>query len=648
MWQTLSFCFFPYKLEAAEEFIRLVMYGGISALIACEFTTQDVRTLTKYLLITAWISFCYGLVQVLAIWWPSVDFLPWHNFFAGRTFSTHANPNFFGAFVVFCSAVVGAEFLRTRQKKLLVLLAIGLIDLFFTESKGAWLAYGAMAVFGAFCYTNYWGLLKKHIVKINVLAVACLLIAITGAGIYSAKRFQSVHFRAYTWLSAFEMVKDSPVLGTGPGSFKIVYPSYRRPQIFYIENAHNNETQHAENEYLEQAATGGIIGLALFLWLFVFVFTCMLKNLKLARAVDDENTSCYLLGYGAALCGLLVHATVDISVHFASSGLLLACFVGVLLALCMPHTCAETPAMPARHPRWLRVAQVFVSVAIATTLGYMSVEFIRILRHLALIGLGESVLFAISALTFAGCVLGAGYMYGRTLWQSTRVWVCAVLFVSLPVCLFFFNLFTANHYYSLGVALISLQQPYAALPAFTDAIKRNPFLSEYRQYRANVFAMRLDLSKRFNPALGDKQPRTDYERAVADLDFVHAHNPNHALLHQESAQLHYALALQQLGQAQDPLQTALYTQLAHENFDQAQRYLLQSLRLDPVNVNTYLLLANIALLRRDIEQAQHWLDAYRQGPAGVSEAEFLARHQNHPQIQALQHHLDRLKAAGVH
>ena len=137
-WMSLSFVCFPYKLEAAEEFVRLWLYGGISCLIACEFTREDIATLTKFIIATAWICLGYGALQIVNIWLPGTDLLPWHGFFGHRIFSTHANPNFFGAFIVFASGITLAEFLRTRQKRLLVLLALGLLDLIFTESKGAW------------------------------------------------------------------------------------------------------------------------------------------------------------------------------------------------------------------------------------------------------------------------------------------------------------------------------------------------------------------------------------------------------------------------------------------------------------------------------------------------------------------------------
>ena len=648
LWQSISFLFFPYKLAAAEEFTRLLMYGGISALVACEFTPRDIRTLTKYLLLAAWISFIYGFVQVLAIRWPNVDFLPWHHFFVGRTFSTHTNPNFFGAFIVFASAIIATEFLRTKQKRLLVLLGIGLVDLYFTESKGAWLAFGAMAVFFAFTYTRYFTPLKKHRLTVNVIAIACLIIALIGTGIYSVKRVQSVSFRAYTWLSTIEMAKDSPILGTGPGSFKIVYPAYRRPQIFYIENMHNNETQHAENEYLEQLATGGVIGLALFLWLFTFLFACAFKNLKSPLPEKSLPPNYYLLGYTAALAGLLIHAFVDISIHFVSSGLLLAVFIGVILSFAIQPSQPQVVTMSSNnYPRILLAIRIFTILAIGSLLVYISVEFAHILRALALVSLGEKILFALALLAFVGCIVAAGYVYIRVVVQTRRIFVCGLLLLSLPLCWHSFNVFTANHYYSLGVALVNLHQPHAALPAFTDAIKRNPFLDEYHQFRGNLFATTLDLSKRFNISLGDSTlPRTDFERAMADFNFVKKHNPNHSLLAQEIGQLHYALALRQLNQAQEtPAQALLYRQLAMENFAMAKKSFLDALKLDPVNVNTYILLINMALFRNDVVEAQNWVDTYKSGPKGVREEEFLARHQNNPQIQTLQDQINRLKAA---
>ncbi len=646
-WQTLAFVCFPYKLEAAEEFLRLWLYAGIIGLIACEFTAQNIQTLTKWILAAAWISLTYGALQILNIWVPGADLLPWHGFFGKRVFSTHANPNFFGAFVVFVSGLAGAQCLRTRQKSLLVLLALGLLNLIFTESKGAWLAYAGGIVFFTFTYTNFISPLKKHIKKINMAAVLCLLVALGAAGVYSAKRFQSVSFRTYTWLSAFEMVKDSPILGTGPGSFKLVYPAYRRPQIFYIENAHNNETQHAENELLEQAATGGIPGLVLALWVLAVLFAGTFRALR--QGPQDDPRRFALLGYSVAGAGLLLHSVVDISVHFASSGLLLAVFIGVVYALLLNNEPPAVPAQPARYPRTLLGLQMLAGLGALAVAGISAYEFYRVLRNMAVQTVGEGILWGLAAGTFGACVLGVLYVYGQVLRKTNRVAVCGVLLAALVPMVFFMRVFVANHYYSLGVALVQMGQPQAALGAFNDAIVRYPFSAAYRQYRANVFAMTLDLRKRFDSNRADNlAARTDFDRALDDFRFVLKHTPNHALLHQNIGQLYYSLGMKQLQAArQAPGQAFFYNQLAQENFDLAKKAFVKALALDPVYDTTYALLANMALMRRDADEAQHWITTYEKGPVGVTEPEFLARHKNNPQMRVLKLHADKLRAGGL-
>ena len=50
-WQLLSFSLFPYKWDCVEETLRMVLYGGILALVTCEFTLEDVRTTIKFIII---------------------------------------------------------------------------------------------------------------------------------------------------------------------------------------------------------------------------------------------------------------------------------------------------------------------------------------------------------------------------------------------------------------------------------------------------------------------------------------------------------------------------------------------------------------------------------------------------------------------
>lgn len=650
-WNIFSFALAPYKLEAAEEFIRLLMYGVITLLAACEFTRQDIKTITKFILAAAWISFAYALVQVLDGFFPGIDLMPWRGFFTRRVFSTHANPNFFGAFVIFTSCLAGAYYLITRKKSLLVLLAAGLIGLVFTESKGAWLAYGAALACFAGLYTNRLlpGNARKHLKKINLAALCVLVIALAGAGFYASKRFQSVSFRAFTWLSAWEMVQDSPVIGTGPGSFKIIYPAYRRPQIFYIENSHNTETQHAENEYLEQWATTGTVGLAVFLWLVVFVFFCAVRNLHpLSENTRERNL--LLLGYASAFFGLMAHAFVDISIRFASSGLFFALFCGVILALCRPKTEPLAAHPEPVSPKWLRAAGRAVLLAALAYGGWLvCTQFAEVTGAIRTGTLGEGLLWAAAWTAVAGSVGGVIFIYTRAAFLSQSLRVSLVCTASVPLLVFFYGFFQANHYYSLGVSLVAKGNAEGALGYFTQAISLNPLQTEYRQYRANTLASISNLNTSFSPSRGDTDaPSNDYERAMKDYAFVFTHAPNHVMLHQNIGQLYYYMAVRQAQSAAKAAGAAQYRELSQssrQNMEQAKLAFKRSLKLDPVNENTYFFLASIALMERNPDEARQWVDRYRRGPKGVTEEEFLARNRTNPRFNELEKQIKILRAS---
>lgn len=647
LWQLLAFCVFPYKWEALEETVRLVLFGGIFTLVACEFNESDIRTVTKFIVIAAWISFGYGLIQTLAIWWPSVDIMQWRGFFGKRVFSTHANPNFYGDFVVFASCLIGADYFIHRQKSNLVLLVLGLITLIFSETKGAWLAYAGTLLVASFIFTNFFFKgTKKQVRAINLAAVAVLVCAILFSAVYASKRFQSVSFRTHTWAATWKMMKDSPLLGTGPGSFKIIYPKYRHPQIFYIENAHNNETQHAENEYLEQGISGGFIGLLLFLGMFGFLFFRAYRKLKSDSPV---STRLYTAGYTCAIVGILLHATVDISVHFVSSGLMLAVFMGVLMALIAPKTSTVTvPACTAEFPRILKILQVLMLLALVFLAGIYTVRFYQMMHTIVLRQPGEFLLAALAWIGFVWCVGALLYMYTKTAWLTKHISIVILLALSLVPIHFFYNVFRANHFYSVGVALTRLGSPQGALDFFTKAIRHNPLQVEYRQYRGNLLAARLDLSKKFDPLAGDtKEPSNDYARAIRDFKIVLERAPYHALIHQNAAELYYSMGVHYVKEAQDPAnrnQFYRFQQLASENFSQAQNALELGMKIDPVNINSYVLLISIALMAHDPDTAQYWIDTYRQGPEGVTEEEFLERHRNNAQMDFLQQRVHDLRA----
>ena len=647
-WNILCYIFAPLHTEAAEEFIRFLLYGTISLLAACEFNFQDIKLITKWILVAVWISFLYAAVQIIDGFFPGVDPMPWRGFFTKRIFSTHANPNFFADFVIFSSCILGGVYLANRQKKYLFLGVLGVIALFFTESKGAWLAYTAAAALGVLLYTNFCAPgLKKHRLKINLLAVVAALGVSMLSGVYTAKRFQSVSFRLHTWQGAMDIVKDHPVMGVGVGNFKTVYTAYRHPQIFYIESSHNVETQHAENELIEQAVGSGIVGLLIFLGLIYYLFSWALRTLRKNNFPPEQQY--YLLGYTTALGGMLTHSLVDISVRFASSGFFLSLFMGFVLALCRPFSLQENAAAPAPATWVLRAEQTVLTVGLIVLAGWILRAFYEVTSVLKPGTPGETILIILAWAVFALCVAGACFIVVRAGWLLRTKTAVAVFILLLPLEFAAYAPFQANHYYSLGVTFNNLGNLDGAVSYFTKAVRFNPWQAEYRQFRANVFTVLLDLTKRFSPSRGDTDlPSDDYTRARTDFAVVERRSPNHPLLYHNRGQLYYKMALtrsEAAGKAHSPAEYELFRQEALENMDKAKASFARALQSDPTNPETYVYLVQIGLLENNLDDAQAWIDAFTRGPKGVTEEEFLAHHQNYPPMRQLQTQVNKRRAA---
>lgn len=648
-WNIVCYACAPFHADGAEEFIRFVLYGLITLLAAGEFDLADIKTLTKWFLAAVWISFSYAAVQIADGFSPGLDPMPWRGWFTKRIFSTHANPNFFADFVIFSSCILGTAYMATRRKKYLFLGALGAVALFFTESKGAWLAYALTAALGTWLYANFCApSLKQQRKKINGLALAAVLAVMVLVGAYTARRFQSVSFRMYTWQGVVNMIKDYPLMGVGTGNFKTVYAAYRLPQIFYIESSHNTETQHAENELLEQWAVSGTVGLVVFLWLVCSLFV------RAGRKLRDEHAprelKIYLLGYTAALAGMLLHSIVDVSLRFASSGFFLALFMGFLLALCRPELAPQKPRpekiSPAVLVGFLRLGLCGAVIVLAGRLVFL---FHQMTAVIGVQTVGEGLLFLLAWAVFLVCLCGGSFVVLRSAWKIRTASALVPLLLLLPLEAVAYAPFQANHLYSLAIAINNRGNAEGAVGFFTQAIRFNPLQTEYYQFRGNVLATLFNLTKQYAPARGDKdgKPSDDYSRALADYRLVLRRSPNHPLLHHNIGQLYYRMALTRsddAARAHSPAEYELFRQEALDNMALAQAAFERSLQADPVNPETYMYLVQIGLLENNPDKAQTWLDKFYRGPQGVTETEFLQRAQKYLPAQQLQRQVEARRA----
>lgn len=218
----------------------------------------------------------------------------------------------------------------------------------------------------------FWLMRKPWNLKKLIYGVLIFFVISLGAGVlqFAKRRLASVSFRMFTWISTWEMVRTSPILGNGVGTFKVIYPAYRRPQIIALEGRSNTETDHAEDEYLEVWQDEGIVGFGIFLWLVLTAIVLGLKQLRwysLLRVPDQSSKrkildiesdprSYEVLGLLGAFIGALMHWFVDVSIRFVSSGVFSGLLPGALVAYARSHDNPMPNEARLPYERWIRIS----------------------------------------------------------------------------------------------------------------------------------------------------------------------------------------------------------------------------------------------------------------------------------------------------
>ncbi|MGE4385188.1 MAG: O-antigen ligase family protein, partial [Endomicrobiaceae bacterium] len=344
-----SFFHSPFQLASLNEFLRRFIYCMLALILIDRFTKkEDIYRLVNVLITATYVVCIYAVVQFIDTRFfpppPEQGFDPfvWRWAFDNRIFSTFGNPNFFGDFLVVMGPIVLSLFLKKRKFYLLFLWVLILFSTIFSYSKGAWLAFGAGFITFAFLFVSFILNIerRKKIFLIALMSFFTISIVASGIVIQLKSRPDSSSFRLFTWMSCWEMINTHPVIGTGIGTFYVTYPSYRRPQIFFIEGLHNTETDHPENEYLEIFYDEGMIGLGIFLLLLATFLTVGLKNLVYFKRTNiQKNTLAYLqLGFITSLIAQIFHNGVCVSLRFVSSGIMLWMLLGLIMAISVNYS----------------------------------------------------------------------------------------------------------------------------------------------------------------------------------------------------------------------------------------------------------------------------------------------------------------------
>jgi putative inorganic carbon (hco3(-)) transporter len=307
----------PLTLDAKRELMRMASYVSFYYVITDWMQThRDTGTLLKALMASTILVALFGFYQVMIggysvlydVLYPVQEEIqqipPW----SGRitSFLEHYNglAGYLNLIVPFC---VGFAFhgsdpaLRTLSKWCLAFASMALL---LSQSRGGLVAYAAMLMLSAYLLAPNW---KTRMRRLATMLVACLL-----AGVVAAFFFQRLSeiddfttvSRLAIWGGAFTVFTRSPMLGIGFGNL--------RGLMGGLLNLPDGWTGDAHNLYLELLSETGLLGFAAFAMLAACSLSAALKQFR-----GSQDDSGRIIGFAAftAICGVLVHGSVDYLFH---------------------------------------------------------------------------------------------------------------------------------------------------------------------------------------------------------------------------------------------------------------------------------------------------------------------------------------------
>ncbi len=617
----VSFLHAPYRGACVDDFVRYTLYMSVTLIVVREFTTEAIDRLTKVLLVTAYIVILYGFVQFIDTrFFPreqgaGIDPFIWRWAFGPRVFSTYGNPNFFGNFLVLILPIIVTQWLKKKSVLLLPLIFLDLLCLYATQTKGAFIGFGISAFLFTVFYAYFFLRDRMKMSKPAFFGLASLFPIAAIVVIYMLGNTNSYSFRINTWLSTWEMVESHPLVGVGVGSFKVIYPAYRRPEIFHIEGKHNTETDHAEEEHLEQWMDNGLIGMGLYVWMIVFVTVIGLRGLaSLTENLKGNRpppVAYDLLGYLTALLGMLAHNFTDVSMRFVSSGIYLGLLPGVIINLARgralwelhykddgqasPENAGPSPAMA-----WLLwIGRAAAVLALVYTAYLVLSQFSELQNPLrSFVTGGEILQWYIAWAVMLACVGGAVWAFASVVLKGMSPLVPAAVLVMLLPLYYFWGWFKGDVYHNMAIFFSKQGKWEEAISYYKKVNTLNKYFIMPYYFTGNVFTDRFNMDKAYHQEWGDVngEARTDFDRAMASYAQVRSIAPNYVQMHHQVGTLYMKMA--------DYMSRQGKTAEAQQYLDRALAAFNMYENLDPVYPLNYYRKAQIYVMRQDFKSAE--------------------------------------------
>jgi O-antigen ligase len=332
------------KIISLQELIIFLSYIILFFLVINHvFSKNDFNGFIYLFFILSFIVSAYTLIQYYGFD-PYLGDL-------GKLTSTIGQKNWISNYLAIVFPLVFSYFVLEKNKNnkrlYFVLLAIIYTTLLICQSRGIWISIVLTIIFALLIIYKYklisvFKSNKKWLIALlivflvittiysteNPLNKSRLTVAERALSTLEMSTDTSINARFLMWKVAIEMFKDNPFFGLGIGTFKYHYLDYQAEYLLsnpnYIKNA--GKAAEAHNEYLQMAAEIGIIGLGIFLTIFVLLYKEFWLFFK-----QEEDLQKKIIAWGMLLgitCFLL-HSLFTFPLHVPALASMFFVFLGL-------------------------------------------------------------------------------------------------------------------------------------------------------------------------------------------------------------------------------------------------------------------------------------------------------------------------------
>ena len=151
--------------------------------------------------------------------------------------------------------------------------------------------------------------------------------------------FLRIEARFAIWRDVLHQIRSFPVLGSGLGTFGVVYRGFQTTLV-------NLNVDHAHNDYLEFTSETGVVGAALLFLPILYLLARMVVSF-----LDDPRSyrRAVTLGCIGSTLAILLHSVTDFNLQLPGNALLFAVILGIGYRVACLDRRRESEAGPEAH-----------------------------------------------------------------------------------------------------------------------------------------------------------------------------------------------------------------------------------------------------------------------------------------------------------